>query len=95
MSKSFDMELFVTGTLTGSNATCQRHLWQAKAIQAAIAYRWSNDNPWTWPRKHLDWFLNQYLGQRTESTRYYYFLTMRLLTIRLGKSRHFLIQSRT
>uniref|UniRef100_UPI000AE96E9F Abi family protein n=1 Tax=Pseudomonas corrugata TaxID=47879 RepID=UPI000AE96E9F len=37
-------------------------------------------------RKHLEWFLNHQLNQHTESTRYYYLLTMQLLTHRLGKS---------
>ncbi|RJX76301.1 hypothetical protein D3M70_23450 [Pseudomonas sp. LS-2] len=47
MSKPFDMELFLGGVLTGSHATRQRHLRQAKAIQTAIANRWQRDNPWT------------------------------------------------
>jgi hypothetical protein len=85
MSKPFDMELFLAGVLTGSHATCQRHLRQAKAIQAAISNRWYSDNPWTWQRKHLVWVLNHHLDQRAASTRYYYLLTMRLLVLRLGK----------
>jgi hypothetical protein len=85
MSKPFDMVLFLEGVLTGSHTTRQRHLRQAKAIQAAIAKRWQRDNPWTWQRKYLVWFLNQNLSQRAESTRYSYFLTMQLLTHRLGK----------
>jgi hypothetical protein len=89
MSKPFDMELFLVGVLTGSHSTRMRHLRQAKAIQAAIHYRWHLDNPWTWQRKHIDWFLNQHLNQRTESTRYYYLLTVHLFTIRLGKAWHF------
>ena len=86
MSKPFDMELFLTGVLTGSHTTRQRHLRQAKAIQTAIAERWQRDNPWTWQRKHLEWFFFFFLNKRTESTRYYYLLTMQLLTHRLGKS---------
>lgn len=86
MSKPFDMELFLAGVLTGSHTTRQRHLRQAKAIQAAIDNRWHRDNPWTWQRKYLVWFLNHHVIQRAESTRYYYVLTMRLLTLRLGKS---------
>ncbi|PMV87251.1 MULTISPECIES: hypothetical protein [unclassified Pseudomonas] len=85
MSKPFDMELFLGGVLTGSHATRQRHLRQAKAIQAAISNRWHRDNPWTWQRKHLVWFLNQHVKERTRSTRYYYLLTVHLLTLRLGK----------
>jgi len=33
MSKPFDMELFLAGVLTGSHATRQRHLRQAKIIR--------------------------------------------------------------
>lgn len=86
MSKPFDMELFLTGVLTGSPATRKRHLQQAKAIQAAISCRWRRENPWKWQRKHLAWFLNQIANQRAESTCYYYLLTVRLLTYRLGKT---------
>ncbi|QDV93240.1 hypothetical protein FFH90_002495 [Pseudomonas sp. ATCC 43928] len=86
MSTPFDMELFLAGVLTGSHTTRQRHLRQANAIQTAIADRWHRDNPWTWQRKHLAWFLNQHLNQRAESTRYYYLLTICLLTLRLAKS---------
>lgn len=89
MSKAFDMELFLAGALTGSHATRERHLCQAKAIQAAISNRWHRDNPWTWQQKHLDWFLNHHLNQHAESTRYYYLLTIHLLALRLGKSWQF------
>jgi len=86
MSKPFDMELFLTGVLTGSHVTRQRHLRQAKTIQAAIFNRWHRDNPWDWQRKHLVWFLRHHVNQHAESTRYYYLLTMQLLALRLGKS---------
>lgn len=89
MSKPFDMELFLASVLTGSHATRERHLRQAKAIQAAISNRWHRDNPWTWQQKHLDWFLNHHLNQHAESTRYYYLLTIHLLTLRIGKSWQF------
>jgi len=39
MRTAFDMELFLAGMLTGSHATRQRHLRQAKVIQAEIAKR--------------------------------------------------------
>lgn len=89
MSKSFDMELFLVGALSGSRSTRQRHLRQAKAIQAAISNRWHKDNPWAWQQKHLAWFLNHHMNQHAESTRYYYLLTMHLLTLRLRKSWQF------
>jgi putative flippase GtrA len=89
MSKPFDMELFLRGVLTGSHTTRQRHLSQAKAIQAAISNRWHTNNPWVWQQKHLAWFLNHHMNQHAESTRYYYLLTIHLLTFRLGKSWQF------
>ncbi|MFK7702948.1 hypothetical protein [Pseudomonas caspiana] len=89
MSTAFDMELFLVGVVTGSHTTRQRHIRQARAIQVAISNRWHRDNPWTWQRKHLAWFLNQHINRQAESTRYYYLLTMYLLTLRLGKSWQF------
>ena len=86
MGKPFDMELFLAGVLTGSHATRQRHLRQAKVIQAEIAARWQREIPWAWQRKHLAWFLEHRLSQRSEATRYYYMLTIRLLARRLKSS---------
>lgn len=86
MIKPFDMELFLAGVLTGSHATRQRHLRQAKIIQAEIAKCWQREKPWAWQRKHLSWFLNRRLNGRSEATRYYYLLTVRLLAFRLEKS---------
>lgn len=86
MSKSFDMELFLTGVLTGSRATRQRHVRQAKIIQAAIAERWQRKNPWTWQKKHVVWFLENRLSEHSQATQYYYVLTVRLLARRLGTS---------
>ncbi|CRM63690.1 hypothetical protein [Pseudomonas sp. 58 R 12] len=86
MSKVFDMELFLAAVLTGSYATRQRHLRQAKLIQAEIAKRWQRETPWTWQRKHLAWYLKHHINQRSEATRYYYVLTARLLARRLETS---------
>lgn len=86
MSKPFDMELFLAGMLTGSHATRQRHLRQAKIIQAGITERWQRETPWAWQRKHVAWFLEHCLGRSSEATRYYYLLTVRLLAHRLQKT---------
>ncbi|HDS1697021.1 MULTISPECIES: hypothetical protein [unclassified Pseudomonas] len=86
MSKPFDMELFLAGVLTGSHATRQRHLRQAKIIQAEIAERWQRETPWGWQKKHVDWFLEHCISRRSEATRYYYVLTIRLITRRLETS---------
>ena len=86
MSRPFDMELFLSGVLTGSHSTLQRHLRQATLIQAEIANRWQRETPWGWKRKHLNWFLKNRLKQRSNGTRYYYLLTARLIVRRLGTS---------
>ncbi|WP_300635398.1 hypothetical protein [Pseudomonas sp.] len=86
MTKPFDMALFLTGVLTGSKATQQRHLRQARVMQTAIHQRWHLDNPWTWQLKHLRWFLAQHLKDRSDATRYYYRLTAHLMLKRLGRS---------
>ncbi|EKT4458190.1 MULTISPECIES: hypothetical protein [Pseudomonas] len=86
MSKPFDMEWFLAGVLSGSHATRQRHLRQAKAIHTAIAERWQRETPWSWQRKHVAWFLEHCLDRHSELTRYYYLLTVRLITRRLEKS---------
>ena len=91
MTKPFDMALFLSGVLTGSKATQQRHLRhlrhlrQARAMQAAIQQRWQRDNPWTWQLKHVRWFLTQHLKDHSDATRYYYRLTALLVWKRIGK----------
>lgn len=95
MSRPFDMELFLAAVLSGSHATRQRHVRQAKIIQAEIAERWQRKTPWAWQRKHLVWFLEHRLARRSEMTRYYYFLTVRLLTRRLQKTWVFNLWART
>ncbi|MNE74999.1 hypothetical protein D3C76_1109330 [compost metagenome] len=85
MSKPFDMDLFLAGVLTGSHATRQRHLRQAKVIQTAIAQRWHLETPWGWQRKHVNWFLKHHLNRHSEAAQYYYLLTVRLLILRLKR----------
>ncbi|MEC4025482.1 hypothetical protein ACIP61_17025 [Pseudomonas fulva] len=87
MTKPFDMVLFLSGVLTGSQATQQRHLRQARIMQAAIQQRWQRDNPWTWQLKHVRWFFNQNLQNHSRATRYYYQLTMKLIRKRLEHRR--------
>jgi hypothetical protein len=95
MSKPFDMELFLAGVLTGSHSTRQRHVRQAKIIQAEIAERWQLETPWGWQKKHVAWFLDHRLARRCKATRYYYLLTVRLLAHRLEKPWFFKCQMRT
>jgi len=91
MGKPFDMELFLAGVLTGSHATRQRHVRQAKIIMAEIAGRWQRETPWTWQKKHVAWFLKHRMSHRSEATRYYYLLTVRLLARRLNTSWVFIL----
>lgn len=82
---TFNMDLFLSGVLDGSHATRQRHLRQAKAMQAAIQQRWQRDNPWNWQLKHVRWFLDRHLESHSQATRYYYRLTTLLIITRLGR----------
>lgn len=91
MTRPFNMALFLSGVLTGSKNTQQRHLRQARIIQVVIQQRWQRDNPWTWQLKHLRWFLTQYLKNHSNATRYYYQLTALLIWKRLGGDREMLI----
>lgn len=91
MTKTVDMEIFLAGVLTGANATRQRHLRQARVIQAAIAERWQRETPWGWKRKHLEWFLKHRLEQHSEISRYYYLLTVKLIVRRLEASWKFIL----
>lgn len=91
MTKSLDMSLFLSGVLSGSKATQQRHLAQAQIMQAAIQQRWQRDNPWTWQLKHFHWFFTRYLKDHSAPTRYYYSLTALLIYKRLGKDPKVLI----
>ena len=90
MTKPFDMTLFLSGVLAGSQTTQQRHLRQARLMQSAIQQRWQSDNHWTWQLKHVRWFLSQHLKNHSNATRYYYRLTALLIWKRLGSGRKFL-----
>ena len=91
MTRPFDMTLFLSGVLTGSTVTQQRHLRQARIMQTAIQERWQRDNPWTWQCKHVRWFLTQHLRDHSNASRYYYQLTAQLVWKRLGNDRELLI----
>lgn len=79
MSKAFDINLFLSGVLTGSKATQQRHARQALIMQAAILKRWQIDNPWAWQLKHVMWFFRHHLANHKKTTQYYYLLTTKLI----------------
>ncbi|MNM56662.1 hypothetical protein D3C81_678390 [compost metagenome] len=82
---AFDMSIFLSGVLSGAQVTRGRHIKQALAIQSAISERWGIANPWLWKRKHLIWFRRHHLKNHSESSRYYYLLTMRLIVQRMER----------
>ncbi|WP_081042066.1 MULTISPECIES: hypothetical protein [Pseudomonas] len=84
MTKPFYIALFLSGVQAGSKSTQQRHLRQARIMQAAIQRRWQRDNPWTWQLKHVRWFLHHYLKDHSIASRYYYRLTAVLILMRMG-----------
>jgi hypothetical protein len=79
---SADMRVFLGGVLTGAHASRQRHLHQARIIQATIHAHWGLDNPWTWRVKYLRWFLQRYTVSLSAASRYRYWLTVRLIARR-------------
>lgn len=93
MTKAFDVELFLSGVLTGSSATRRRHIRQAKAMQAAIQQRWQRTSPWHWQQKHVNWFLARHLGNHSQATRYYYRLTARLIIERLRRPQSWIYET--
>lgn len=86
MNKPFDMELFLSGVLTGSKVTQQRHQRQARIMQAAIQKRWQRDNPWRWQHKHIRWFLTHHLKDHSYRTQYCYKLAALLIWRRVNGS---------
>jgi hypothetical protein len=85
MSKAFDMELFLSGTLKGAPASQRRHVRQAKVMQMAIEQRWQRKTPWSWQMKHVLWFLEVFLQEKSASTQYYYSLTACIISRRIQK----------
>lgn len=80
------MAVFLSGVLSGSKVSQQRHLRQARIMRSAIQVRWQRSSPWAWQRKHVRWFLNQHLKHHSVATRYYYQLTAIIIWKRMGRS---------
>ncbi|QNV66016.1 hypothetical protein F7661_08720 [Pseudomonas sp. CFA] len=85
MRETFNTALFLSGVLTGSRNTQQRHLRQALIMQAAIQQRWQRNSPWTWQLKHVRWFLTHYLKNHSAPSQYRYRLTLDLICKRMEK----------
>lgn len=81
------MKDFLGGVLSGSPETKKRHVMQATNIQLTITERCQRDNPKQWKLKHIHWFLDVHLKDSSPETRYRYWLTMRVIFLRLGKTR--------
>ena len=77
-----DMHLFLRDVLSGSPASRDRHLRQAKIIQNAINQRWGIANPYRWQVKHLRWFLKEHCAELAPVSRYRYWLTIALIARR-------------
>lgn len=79
----FNMYLFLSGVLTGSQVKQQRHMRQARIIQAAIQERWGINNPWRWKLKNFLWLINVHLESHADSSRNYYLLTIDIIIAHL------------
>lgn len=81
------MKAFLGGVLSGSPETKKRHITQATNIQQAIAERWPRNHPEQWKLKDIHWFLDVHLKNSSQETRYRYWLTLRVIFLRIGKAR--------
>jgi len=66
--------------------TVRAHVRRAEAI-AKVIYRRCLVGPYQWQVKHVRWYLEHGTNHFNPSTRYRHWLTVRLLTIALGKER--------
>lgn len=85
MREAFDITLFISGVLSGSKTTRQRHIKQAQFIQITISQYWCKRSPWTWQEKHIRWLLTIHLKSKSPSTRYYYYLTAKIIWRRMNR----------
>lgn len=81
------MKTFLGGVLSGSPETKKRHIMQATSIQQVIAKRWQRNHPEQWKLKDIHWFLDVHLKNSSQETRYRYWLTLRVIFLRIGKTR--------
>ncbi len=65
-----DMHIFLRDVLSGSPASRNRHLRQARIIQNSIDVRWGIANPHCWQVKHLRWFRKEHCVELAPASRY-------------------------
>lgn len=82
----FDMKLFLTGVLTGLQATRNAICDRLRLSMLQSQHAGSEKRPGLGKESSFAWFLDHHLDRRSEATRYYYKLTIRLLARRLEKS---------
>lgn len=76
--------------LPGSQrGTVRAHLQRAALIAETI-WRRRQVGPYQWQVKHLRWYLVEKINHLTPSTRYRYWLTVRLLILALSKEEEWL-----
>lgn len=71
----------------GAKSTVVGHIRRGERIAAAINERWGLVTVRQWQVKHLRWFLEDWCLKQGEAktTRYDYWLTVRVITAALGK----------
>lgn len=85
MREAFDITFFISGVLSDSKTTRQRHIKQAQFIQITISQYWCKRSPWTWQEKHIRWLLTNRLKSKSPSTRYYHYLTAKIIWRRMNR----------
>ena len=82
------IETLLGQSLSGSERSKKAHLARGKRMEAAIRNRWGLRDHSQWRCKHVHWFLNHYLRDKSSPTRYDYWSTVCKILARLGKLRN-------
>lgn len=71
-------------SLPGSKTSIAGHIERGERIAQAIQQRFGIREPRQWQAKHLRWVLERWASKKSESTRYDYWRTVRVLAAALG-----------
>ncbi len=81
-----DVEKLLIKAQPGCRVTVREHIERGDRIMNAVQTRFPEvKNVYGLQAKHVRWFLHVYCEQYTETTRYHYFRTVRVIAAALGK----------
>ena len=82
------VQTLLSKSLSGSRSAVKVHLKRAKYIARTIEDQWNVWDPQDWKCKHVHWFLNHHLVDRSSATRYDYWCTVSRILAALEKLEH-------